>query len=410
MVTNKRIVGRLLTALALVATLVTHSEAGTSDRTYRFGDDPAEGATAGATPNAPGIGALTLDSQVFNTVAFTDASDLSYAGGPTYFNTGSGPLARPGAASGTFGLQFNGTSDLLFRDDRGLGVPADGDFNYAPGTNNAPGYTNITTRYIDGWVRPTGGAGTRRDVINDTARFGIFIGTDNNWGFRNGTTTVNSSTPAALNAWTHVMHRTFGSGGGAVLLVDGVAVAATLSGYATGAQGAADLPIVIGAGLNKTSNFFSGQLDDFVVGVAGNNAGQPGGRNYGVLDLATDNGFIRHTLMGVNAGDINRDGAVNNTDVSTFVSNWRRSQQVNGVTVGDLNSRLFGDLNMNGTVDIDDAYTLHFALRSAGSAAGLDFGLLGVQVPEPSTFLQLALGFAAWPVAWRRQRLRYIVH
>jgi hypothetical protein len=198
------------------------------------------------------------------------------------------------------------------------------------------------------------------------------------------------------------MHRTIGAGGGAALLVNGIAVAATPNGYATGAQAAADLPIVFGAGLDKTSNFFAGQLDDFVLGVAGNNTGQPGGRNYGPLTPATDNGFIRQDLMGVNAGDINRDGAVNNTDVTTFVTNWRRAQQVNGVTVGDLNSRLFGDLNMNGTVDIDDAFTLHFALRAAGAGAGLDFGLLGVSVPEPGSLTLLAC--AAAVMACRRRR------
>jgi hypothetical protein len=185
-------------------------------------------------------------------------------------------------------------------------------------------------------------------------------------------------------------------------LVNGIAVAATPSGYSTAAQAAADLPIVFAAGINQTSNFFAGQLDDFVIGVAGNNAGQPGGRDYGPVNLAIDNAFIRQNLGGVNAGDINRDGSVNSTDVNTFVANWRRAQQVNGVTVGDLNSRLFGDLNMNGTVDIDDAYTLHFALRSAGVGAGLDFGLLGVSVPEPSSLAIAALGLAA--VGMRRRR------
>ena len=136
--------------------MVSHGQAATPDRTYRFGDDTLEGAAAGATPNAPGIGAVTLDSQVFNTVGFTDASDLNYTGTPTYFNTGSGALTRPGAATGTLGLQFNGTTDVLFRTDRGLGVPAQADDNYGT-ANNAPGYATITTRYIDGWVRQTGG-------------------------------------------------------------------------------------------------------------------------------------------------------------------------------------------------------------------------------------------------------------
>ena len=169
------------------------------------------------------------------------------------------------------------------------------------------------------------------------------------------------------------MHRTFGSGGGAALYVNGIAVAATNQGYATGDQAGAALDIVIGAGLNRTSNFFPGQLDEFTIGVAGNNTpGQPGGRNYGNFTLATDNDFVRQNLVGVNPGDINRDSLVNTIDINTFITNWRRVQQVNGVTVGDLNSRLFGDLNMNGTVDIDDAYTLHSALRAAGwGGAGL---------------------------------------
>jgi hypothetical protein len=197
------------------------------------------------------------------------------------------------------------------------------------------------------------------------------------------------------------MHRTFGSDGGAALYVNGIAVAATPAGYATGDQGGAALDIIIGAGLNRTSNFFAGQLDEFTIGVAGNNTGQAGGRDYGVVNLGVDNAFVRQNLTGVNPGDINRDGSVNTTDINTFVANWRRAQQVNGVTVGDLNSRLFGDLNMNGTVDIDDAYTLHAALRAAGSGAGLDFSLLG-SVPEPSGALLLICGLAT--LGLRRKR------
>jgi hypothetical protein len=405
MVTTANSVCRYMIALTMGLSLAAVLHAGSPDRTYLFGDDAAENPTVGGTPSAD-FGSFTVDSTVFNTVGFTDASDLSFSGGPTYFNAGSGALARPGAGAGTFGLQFNGSSDYLFRDDRGLGVPTQADDNYGSGTNNAPGYGGgaITTRFIDGWVRPTGGAGTRRDVINDTARFGIFIGTDNNWGFRNGTTTVNTSTPAALNQWTHVMHHTIGAGGGAALLVNGIAVAATPNGYSTAGQPAADLPIVFGAGLNKTSNFFAGQLDDFVLGVAGNNTGQAGGRNYGALTPATDNAFIRQNLAGVNPGDINRDGMVNSTDINTLVTNWRKNpKRVNGVAVGDLDTRLSGDLNMNGTVDIDDAFALHNALRAAGAGAGLDFALLGVSIPEPGSFAMAALGMAVLGLARKRR-------
>jgi hypothetical protein len=407
MVTNMRMSAWPLAAPVLAMIFAAGVRGATPDRIYRFGEDPMgmEQPTLGGTPNST-LGPLTLDTQVFNTVNSTDASHLSFSGEPSYFNAGSGTLARPGAAAGSFGLQFDGANDVLFLADRGLGVPAEADENYGSGFNNAPGYTNITTRYIDGWVRPTGGAGARRDIVNDTERFGIFIGANNNWGFVSGTTTVNSSTPAALNTWTHVMHRTFGANGGAVLYVNGIAVAATPNGYSTGFHpvGSPNLAIVFGAGLNQTSNFYQGQLDEFLLGVAGNNTGQAGGRDYGAFNLATDNQFVAQNLTGVDPGDINRDGMVNSTDVNTFVSNWRRIQQVNGVTVGDLNSRLVGDLNMNGTVDIDDAYTLHFALRSGGVGAGLDFSLLGVSVPEPGSVALLALAGAL--VAMSSQRCR----
>jgi hypothetical protein len=394
--------GTRVAAFVVAMMLVARAGAGTADRIYEMGDNIDEAPTIGGTPSSPGIGsgALTLDSAVLDTTAFSDASDLSYVGTPTYFNAGSGPLARPGAATGTFGLEFDGSSDLLVDDEDALGVPAQGDNEYIT-ANGAPGYADITTRYIEGWVRPIGGAGTRRDVINDSGRFSIFINSSNNWAFLNGTTTVNSTTPAVLNTWTHVMHRTFGAGGGAALLVNGIAVATTSAGYPTGNQGGENLDLVIGAGLNQTSNFFSGQLDDIKIGVAGNNTGQPGGRNYGNVVLATDNDYVRQNLVGVNPGDINRDGAVNNTDINLLVTNWRRAYQVNGVTVGDLNSRLIGDLNMNGTVDIDDAYTLHAALRAAGSGAGLDFSLLG-SVPEPSGALLLICGLAT--LGLRRKR------
>jgi hypothetical protein len=105
--------------------------------------------------------------------------------------------------------------------------------------------------------------------------------------------------------------------------------------------------------------------------------------------------------MGVNPADINRDGAVNNTDANLLITNWRRAQRVNGVVVGDLNSRLFGDLNMNGMVDIDDAFAVHFGLRAAGVASGLDFGQLGV--PEPSSFALTVFAMAAFGLARRRR-------
>ena len=77
------------------------------------------------------------------------------------------------------------------------------------------------------------------------------------------------------------------------------------------------------------------------------------------------------------------------SDVDAFVAGWLNENLVNNIRVGDLDSRMAGDLNFDGITDLSDAFELHEALAAGGS--GLDFSLLAAAVPEPSTLLLLIL-------------------
>jgi hypothetical protein len=198
------------------------------------------------------------------------------------------------------------------------------------------------------------------------------------------------------------MHRTF-TNASAVLYVNGVAVAGTTNAYNTTALAA---NIVFGASTDQSTNFFQGQLDNFAISVAGDNSATSGGKNYGTVNLATDNDFIRQTLVGKPAGDVDLSGSIGPNDVTVFVANWLKSKQVNGITVGDITTRALGDLNFNGIVDIDDAYILHHALVGAGAGA-LDASLLsgiGLSAPEPSSIVLALFSLAGVCGFVRRSR------
>jgi hypothetical protein len=394
MFTNARPLRRspAIIALGIATLLVTAASAATKDRFYQFGDDPIENPAIGISPTSD-FGPFSVDSVAINMT--TDFQDLSPAGGgPLYVNTNA--TSRPGSVAGEWGLGFDGVDDNLFRTNGGLGSPAIGDDEVTYGGN--PNYAGITTRLIDGWVRPTNAALGRQDVVNDTAQFSIFISADDRWGFVEGATTTTSSTAVAFNTWTHVMHRTF-TNTAAALYVNGVAVAATNNDYNTGAAAG---NLVVGASTDQTTNFFQGQLDNFSIYVSGNNSTQTGGADWGAVNLAVDNDYIRQQLIGKPAGDVDLSGALGPSDVTTFVANWRTTKQVNGVTVGDLSTRTKGDLDIDGDVDLDDAFALHLALLGAG-AGGLDFSLLGAGVPEPCSLVLVGCGLIGL-IGFRRRR------
>lgn len=381
---------RALLALAISLVVAIPVDAAYLDRSYQFGDDEEETPMADMLPSS-NFGVFTLDSAENGGFGFHDLTPSQ--DGPLYTRTDA--TTRPGAMAEEWGLRFDG-NDFVSRASGGLGSPAIADDD--PTYNMAVNYAGITTRLMGGWVRPTVAAGgQRRDVVNDTAQFGIFISGDNQWGFVNGVTAITSTEPVALNAWTHVQHQTIGSTS-AVLLVNGIAVAATTSGYNTGA---AIGNITFGASTDTTTNFFQGDLDNFDIYVAGQ-----GAEDFGPSNLAVTNDYIRQQLIGIPAGDVDMNGVFDPVaDVNTFVTNWGSTKIVNGVAVGDLSTRMKGDFDIDGDLDLDDAYALHLALVSVG-AGGLDFGRLGAGVPEPSSFALVVCAAIAASLGRRRREVR----
>jgi hypothetical protein len=241
------------------------------------------------------------------------------------------------------------------------------------------------------WVRPEAGGPTNQSIVRDTDDHGVMIEAGT-WRLRYDEATTNSNIAAVNDTWHHVMVvRPFGTQaptGGAILYLNGVAIAADAGDY--GAAPAADEnSLRVGANLAATpADFFKGTVDSLEMFVLGTTAL---GENRGTFNYATDNKFAASVLTGV-AGDVNQDNALNPADVTAFIAGWKFRKVVNGVQVGDIDTIEKGDLDFDGIVGLKDVKLLRQALGSAGvSAAGLN--VLGV--PEPSVVAlaaPLALG------------------
>jgi hypothetical protein len=322
-------------------------------------------------------------------------------------------LARPGAGAGALGVQFNGASSQ-YLSGNGLGSPREGGALY--GRDN---YAN--DRLMQLWVRPTLNNSQRQDVISDTFQFGIFISNTGMWGHTYGSDVAPpevgddfvTNAPVQFNQWTHIMQRTFDNDGVA-LYINGVAVSRFNADYeeATQALGG-DLNMYVGANSGALGNFFTGQIDDIKLHVAGIFTPQmnPIPVNWGAVNLATENEYIAN--QNLVTGDVNGDGVVNGDgtgapgadDVRFFIDHWLDQRVVNNIIIGDLTSRtMMGDLNFDGRTSLADWAILRGA-HAAG--ASLDLGaLLGASIPEPTTAWLGSLALAALGGSFRRRHSR----
>lgn len=91
-------------------------------------------------------------------------------------------------------------------------------------------------------------------------------------------------------------------------------------------------------------------------------------------------------LNGV-VGDLNQDGSVTAADLSLFVAGWSTDTS----SLNSVNKYHFGDINLNGTTDLSDAFLMHRALIANGVNGGLSQFL--ATVPEPGT--AMLVGFVA---------------
>jgi hypothetical protein len=368
------------------------------DRTYLFGDDSAEMASAGITLGTGNGFGTTFDSA--NAPGSGDLQDLSVVADPTYVTV----TGRPGATPGSLGASFDGVDDYV-KTPINLAVPSDVWDNTTYFTSNFPlNFEGIRVVGMQLWVRPDSTRqNVRQDIIRNSNAHGISITASNNWGLVAGPVPpIDSGLAVSFDQWSHVMHvsgaTNLASGStqsGGALFVNGVIVKASSNAYTF----TANHPLTIGAQQfqgdleNATpsvpANFFKGIVDDVDVFLWGTNTSN---FDYGSFNAGEDNEWIVSQLAGIPAGDINRDGQVSGNgtgpvatdDVSALIQNFRSRQVIDGLQLGDWNSRLQGDLNFDGIVDLKDAFEVRSGLIASGLGT-LDFSLLVGSVPEPTS-------------------------
>ncbi len=447
--------------LLLAVWLVSPAAATVSnDRDYRFGGtgsvDTSLGAIVGegnpvgylfsgtvftADETGPPAGAAP-DIGGFIDLIVPGASNLSHSGA-TYTDTS----ARPLGVAGGFGVQFDGTDDVL--SNLALDIPSEFASRLPPPSTYPIEYAGISTRGLQMWVRPDsaalpGGAnaGTRQTIIQDTVGSGgIAITADGHWSQIFDVEFEDSDFPALVpvvgDTWVHAMHHfytdgdagspAFVSGGNAgfygVVYIDGVAVSATNDSPDPGDYTAGDRVglLTVGAAEIADQNgdpmtaeygeFFDGTIDDLEMYVFGDNTGA-GGQDYGTFDLFSDNEWIANEIAttvpgGILAlGDVNKDGSVTIAgDVPAFVAGWMSQNLLEGwggktMTVGDWNTWGQGDMNLDGAVNLLD----WAIINSANPALGAAISDALSAVPEPSSAILIGMALLGMGSV-RRQRL-----
>jgi hypothetical protein len=419
-------------ALCLGLLLATSARATVTDRGYTLGDDPGQGASDGAV-----VGAQTFDSA--GTIGAGDLQDLNTSGGP-FYRAVDGGTGRPGAATGDLGIEFDGSDDLLFT-PISLNAPAQtwNNTTFFPGPPPQifpHNYEGIFAHGVQLWAKPTV-TGAVQVLVEDTVEAGGVVITENDtWGLRfdfagdvDSGVTVASTLDS--NGWAHVM-QIAGAGSpvagnsafDGAMLVNGVAVAGR-----PGAYDPSSGPLSIGAkveldiegALVSSSDYYTGILDDVDIFIWGDNSDELGadnapggvndgtalnadGQNWGALNLNVDNDWIAQKLASFGVGpipdtDLDFDGDTDSADEALFIAGWRSETVVNGLRVGDWNSRQSGDFNYDGVTDLADAFLIHDALAPLG---GLNFAALGA-VPEPTSVVLLLLGSATLGAVRNRQ-------
>jgi hypothetical protein len=382
------------------------------DRNYDMGE--GEGGISGNTVS------VTWDTQ--GQPSMQQLVDLQAVGGPKYEALPTmigGPVPmRPDGGTG-MAIRLNPTAPsqgqhLKTGFEQALNMPA---LSWSstgqpvpPGTIN---YSFIRDRGFQLWVLPQTSA--RADIVSDTFQHGAFINSSGRFAMRYavpspvpaGQTIANyeydTGVSVTPNTWYHLMVvRPFGSTRGSIMYVNGVAKAQA-SGVYRGEDTSANedtTPLVVGAstgtGLQPgLTNRFQGLVDDLEMFVMGINSAA----DYGDFVFERDNKYASF-FKPTNLADLTGNNIVDMADVNIFASNWLYRKVVGNQVVGDLETRMKGDFNYDGFVNLSDWEILNELAPPGAGAAALAM-INGI--PEPSSSV-LAMLAAFGGLARRRRR------
>lgn len=395
-------VGGLVFFLASLSVVATATAGTTTDRLYRFGEGDVGSFSIGDIVGSGLVvaqGPATFDSAGTSGTGNIQplfAQGASPGGNdPRYVSPG-----NPAVPTSTFAAQFDGNDYLFGRrlgqpssSDPAVDIPANGDDTDGLAPED---YSLIFDRGFQFWINPAA-TGALQSVVMDTNQHGVQITSGGNWSMRYAGSDYDSGVSVQTGQWSHVMLvRPAGPVNAARLYVNGVAVSAAVAEY----DPADNARLVVGAnttddeGTLGMSEFFNGVIDELDMFIMGTNGAEPP-TDYGTFDIATDNDFIANAVAGKQQGDINLDGFVNSTDVSIFVSNWLATPKViDNLVLAGIETYQMGDLDFDGTIDIEDAFLLHEGIQQFGSGiSGLDFSLLnGAPVPEATSLSFVVVG------------------
>lgn len=383
------------------------------DRNYRMGDGGDAGAANGATVNVTFDSAgVTGQNQLIDLTSFTKAGPK-----PTYVTI----AGRPDGGTG-LGVRLNSAPT----DKNFLRTAADEALNFpekSPSSTNGtlPGgtldYSFITDRGFQLWVQPAV-ATQLQHIVMDTNNHGVLINAAGKFGMKYSNNDYVGLTTVVPNTWYHLMVvRPNGPNGGSILYVNGVAEAAAIGSYQgedvpndeIAPSNQDNSPLVVGANSSEspftlaTNNYYRGIVDDLEMFVMGLNTTS----DRGEFKFERDNKYAAF-FKPTNVADLTGDNAITMADVTIFASHWLDEKVLTwtqggiqrSLAVGDLSSRMIGDFNYDGRVNLSDWAILNNVNPAMGAAAMA----LIQSVPEPAAMTLGAIALSLLATARRSVR------